>query len=90
LAIGAADGGKADGEESDLGGAAQMERQPGNNDDWMMVSRWATAKGVPTTYEAAREAFQPFYWGATAGPGMWQGKWLITPKLVEKWRGRGS
>jgi len=29
----------------------EWKRQPGNNDDWMMVSRWATALGVPTTYD---------------------------------------
>src|SRR5882672_5447507 len=64
----------------------KWKRQPGNNDDWMMVSRWATAKGVPTTYEAAREAFQPFYWGSNDRPGnVAREKWLITPKLVEKW-----
>src|SRR6202040_3968417 len=28
----------------------KWKRQPGNNDDWMMVSQWATARGVPTTY----------------------------------------
>src|SRR6202035_5967572 len=33
----------------------KWKRQPGNNDDWMMVSQWATARGVPTTYEEARE-----------------------------------
>jgi HAD superfamily phosphatase len=48
------------------------KRQPGNNDDWMMVSRWATALGVPTTYEQARMAFQPFYW-------------LVTPRIIRKW-----
>ena len=27
----------------------EWKRMPGNNDDWLMVSRWATALGVPTT-----------------------------------------
>ncbi len=64
----------------------EWKRQPGNNDDWMMVSRWATARGVPTTYEQAREAFQPFYWGSNGKPGnVAKEKWLVTPKLVEKW-----
>jgi HAD superfamily hydrolase (TIGR01548 family) len=68
----------------------QWKRQPGNNDDWMMVSRWATAWGVPTTYEEARKAFQPFYWGSDGKPGnVAKEKWLVAPKLVEKWaRGR--
>jgi HAD superfamily phosphatase len=68
----------------------KWKRQPGNNDDWMMVSRWVTARGMPTTYEEAREAFQPFYWGSKGKPGnVAKEKWLIRPKLVEKWaRGR--
>ena len=67
----------------------KWKRQPGNNDDWMMVSRWATALGVPTTYEEARAAFQPFYWGSNGKPGnVEKEKWLVTPKLVEKWARR--
>ena len=64
----------------------EWKRQPGNNDDWMMVSRWATALGVPTTYEEAREAFQPFYWGRDGQLGNVQKeKLLVTPKIIEKW-----
>ena len=64
----------------------EWKRQPGNNDDWMMVSRWATALGVPTTYEQAREAFQPFYWGQDGKLGNVQKeKLLVTPKIIEKW-----
>src|SRR5258706_3790183 len=67
----------------------KWKRQPGNNDDWMMVSQWATASGVPTTYEEARAAFQPFYWGSNGKPGnVAKEKWLVTPKLVEKWAKR--
>jgi len=67
----------------------EWKRQPGNNDDWMMVSRWATALGVPTTYEEAREAFQPFYWGRDGKPGNVQKeKLLVTPKIIEKWGSR--
>ena len=67
----------------------KWKRQPGNNDDWMMVSRWATALGVPTTYEQARQAFQPFYWGSNGKPGnVVREKWLITPRLVAKWARR--
>jgi HAD superfamily phosphatase len=64
----------------------EWKRQPGNNDDWMMVSRWATAKGFPTTYDEARLAFQPFYWGANGKPGNVQKeKLLVTPRLIQKW-----
>lgn len=67
----------------------KWKEQPGNNDDWMMVSRWATARGVPTTYEQARTAFQPFYWGSDGRPGnVNREKLLIAPKLIEKWAAR--
>jgi HAD superfamily phosphatase len=80
---------KLTGEKATWAELHKWKRQPGNNDDWMMVSRWVTAKGVPTTYEAAREAFQPFYWGSNGKPGnVAREKWLITPKLVEKWARR--
>jgi HAD superfamily phosphatase len=62
------------------------KRKPGNNDDWSMVSRWATELGVPTSYEQAREAFQPFYWGRDGQPGnVDKEKLLVTPKLIERW-----
>jgi HAD superfamily phosphatase len=64
----------------------EWKRKPGNNDDWTMVSRWATALGVPTTYEQAREAFSPFYWGSMGRPGnVLKEKLLITPKLIQRW-----
>ena len=67
----------------------EWKRKPGNNDDWNMVSRWATALGVPTTYEQAREAFQPFYWGQDGQPGnVEKEKLLITPKLIQRWAAR--
>lgn len=67
----------------------EWKRQPGNNDDWTMVSRWATALGVPTTYEEAREAFQPFYWGRDGQPGnVDKEKLLVTPKLIQRWASR--
>jgi HAD superfamily phosphatase len=67
----------------------EWKRKPGNNDDWMMVSRWATALGVPTTYEEARRAFQPFYWGRNGEPGnVVKEKLLVTPRLIEKWAKR--
>ena len=64
----------------------EWKRKPGNNDDWNMVSRWASALGVPTTYEQARVAFQPFYWGHDGQPGnVTREKLLITPKLIRRW-----
>ena len=67
----------------------QWKRKPGNNDDWTMVSRWATALGVPTTYAEARQAFQPFYWGRDGQPGnVVKEKLLVTPQLIEKWAKR--
>jgi HAD superfamily phosphatase len=67
----------------------EWKRKPGNNDDWNMVSRWATALGVPTSYEQAREAFQPFYWGRDGRPGnVDKEKLLVTPKLIERWASR--
>jgi HAD superfamily phosphatase len=69
----------------------EWKRQPGNNDDWTMVSRWATALGVPTTYEEARAAFQPFYWGRDGQPGnVAKEKLLITPKLIARWAARSE
>jgi len=67
----------------------EWKRQPGNNDDWTLVSRWATALGVPTTYEEARDAFQPFYWGRDGQPGnVSKEKLLITPKSIARWAAR--
>ena len=64
----------------------QWKRMPGNNDDWRMVSRWATALGVPTSYDEARIAFAPFYWGHDGQPGnVEKEKLLVTPKLIECW-----
>jgi phosphoglycolate phosphatase-like HAD superfamily hydrolase len=51
-----------------------------------MVSRWATALGRPTTYEEARAAFQPFYWGENGKPGnVRKEKLLVTPAQIESW-----
>ena len=67
----------------------EWKQKPGNNDDWCMVSRWATALGVPTSYEEARAAFQPFYWGRDSQPGnVLKEKLVVTPRLIEKWATR--
>ena len=65
------------------------KNKPGNNDDWSMVSNWATAVGRPTTYEEARDAFQRFYWDCDGRPGnVRREKMLVTPKQVERWARR--
>jgi HAD superfamily phosphatase len=67
----------------------KWKSKPGNNDDWSMVSNWATALGKPTTYQEARDAFQRFYWDCDGRPGnVRREKMLITPKQVERWAGR--
>jgi HAD superfamily hydrolase (TIGR01548 family) len=67
----------------------KWKNKPGNNDDWSMVSNWATALGRPTTYEEARDAFQKFYWDFDGRPGnVRREKMLITPKQVERWAAR--
>ena len=67
----------------------KWKNKPGNNDDWRMVSNWATAVGRPTTYEDARDAFQRFYWDCDGRPGnVRREKMLVTPKQVGRWGGR--
>ena len=67
----------------------KWKNKPGNNDDWSMVSNWATALGRPTSYEEARDAFQKFYWDYDGRPGnVRREKILVTPKQVEQWAGR--
>jgi len=67
----------------------KWKNKPGNNDDWSMVSNWATALGRPTTYEQARDAFQRFYWDSDGRPGnVRREKMLVTAEQVEKWAGR--
>jgi HAD superfamily phosphatase len=64
----------------------KWKNEPGNNDDWRMVSNWATAVGRPTTYEEARDAFQRFYWDCDGRPGnVRREKMLVTPKQIERW-----
>jgi HAD superfamily phosphatase len=67
----------------------KWKNKPGNNDDWSMVSNWATALGRPTTYEEARDAFQQFYWDFDGRPGnVRREKMLISAKQVERWAKR--
>jgi HAD superfamily hydrolase (TIGR01548 family) len=67
----------------------RWKAKPGNNDDWSMVSNWATALGRPTTYEQARGAFQQFYWGTNGKPGnVKKERLLITPRQIERWARR--
>lgn len=64
----------------------EWKRKPGNNDDWQMVAEWATSLGVPTSYEQARVAFQPFYWGKNGKPGnVAREKFVVPQQLIRKW-----
>jgi HAD superfamily hydrolase (TIGR01548 family) len=69
----------------------KWKSKPGNNDDWKMVSNWATALGRPTTYEQARDAFQQFYWGKNGKPGnVSKEKLMVAPRQIEKWARRSE
>ena len=64
----------------------RWKSKPGNNDDWNMVSNWATALGRPTTYEEARDAFQQFYWGKDGKSGnVCKEKFVVTPRQIGRW-----
>jgi HAD superfamily hydrolase (TIGR01548 family) len=70
-------------------GLHEWKSKPGNNDDWRMVSNWATALGRPTTYEEAREAFQQFYWGKNGKLGnVRKEKMVVRPRQIERWARR--
>jgi HAD superfamily phosphatase len=67
----------------------KWKSKPGNNDDWSLVSNWATALGRPTSYEEARDAFQQFYWGKDGRLGnVRKEKLLVTPRQVDRWARR--
>jgi HAD superfamily phosphatase len=67
----------------------RWKSKPGNNDDWSMVSNWATALGRPTTYEEARDAFQQFYWGLNGKAGnVRRERLLVSPRQIRKWARR--
>ncbi len=67
----------------------KWKAKPGNNDDWSMVSNWATALGRPTSYDEARDAFQQFYWGKDGKPGnVKKERLLVTPQQIERWASR--
>jgi HAD superfamily hydrolase (TIGR01548 family) len=67
----------------------KWKNKPGNNDDWNLVSNWATALGRPTTYQEARDAFQQFYWDYDGRPGnVRREKILVTSRQIETWARR--
>ncbi len=67
----------------------KWKSKPGNNDDWNLVSNWATALGRRTSYEEARDAFQQFYWGKDGKSGnVRREKLIVTPRQIEKWATR--
>ena len=63
--------------------------KPENNDDWRMVSNWASSLGHQLSYVQARDAFQKYYWGENGKPGnVLKEKVLVTPKQFSKWASR--
>jgi HAD superfamily phosphatase len=67
----------------------RWKAKPGNNDDWRMVSNWATSLGKPTTYGQARDAFAQFYWGTKQKPGnVSREKIIVTPAQIARWARR--
>ena len=67
----------------------KWKAKPGNNDDWAMVSSWATALGKPMNYEEARDAFSKFYWGTPGRPGNVKNeKHIVSPAQIERWAKR--
>ena len=67
----------------------RWKSKPGNNDDWSLVSNWATALGRRTSYDEARDAFQQFYWGKDGKIGnVRREKLIVTPRQIEKWATR--
>ncbi|HYL62507.1 MAG TPA: HAD-IA family hydrolase [Candidatus Methylomirabilis sp.] len=67
----------------------QWKSKPGNNDDWSMVSNWASALGRPTSYEEARATFQQFYWGKNSALGnVRKEKFFVRAAQIERWARR--
>ena len=67
----------------------KWKSKPENNDDWRMVSNWASSLGYPVSYEQARDAFQKYYWGENGKPGnVIKEKLLVSPKQFLKWASR--
>jgi phosphoglycolate phosphatase-like HAD superfamily hydrolase len=67
----------------------EWKSKPGNNDDWNMVSNWATALGHPTSYEEARVAFGQFYWGKNGKAGnVRKERFVVTARQIKGWAGR--
>jgi HAD superfamily hydrolase (TIGR01548 family) len=67
----------------------KWKSKPGFNDDWSMVAAWVTALGKPLSYDAARAAFERFYWGSDGKPGNVRNeKILVSPRQIEQWAQR--
>ena len=67
----------------------QWKSRPGYNDDWSMVSAWATSLGKAISYDQARSVFEKFYWGSDGKPGNVQNeKMLVGSRQVRKWAER--
>jgi len=67
----------------------RWKSKPGFNDDWSMVSAWASSMGHPVSYDEARAAFEKFYWGSDGEPGNVRNeKLMVTPRQIETWARR--
>jgi HAD superfamily phosphatase len=67
----------------------RWKAEPGNNDDWRMVARWATALGRRTSYEDAKEAFAKFYWGGAERAGnVHREQIVVPPGQIARWAAR--
>jgi len=64
----------------------RWKSKPGCNDDWAMVSAWASSLGKVVSYQEARVAFEKFYWGTDGRPGNVRNERIIVkPEQIEKW-----
>ena len=64
----------------------RWKSKPGFNDDWGMVSAWASSLGHATSYQEARATFEKFYWGSDGKLGNVRNEKLtVTPKQIETW-----
>jgi HAD superfamily hydrolase (TIGR01548 family) len=64
----------------------RWKSKPGFNDDWNMVSAWASSLGHTTSYQEARATFEKFYWGSDGKLGNVRNEKLtVTPKQIENW-----
>ncbi|HET8925491.1 MAG TPA: HAD-IA family hydrolase [Candidatus Acidoferrum sp.] len=67
----------------------KWKSKPGFNDDWSMVSAWATSLGKAISYEEARTAFERFYWGTDGVLGNVRNEEImVKQQQIERWAQR--